>query len=129
MSSPAGSGLPGVDSDTGGVLVLPARVAPGEVLLLCEDVRRRLTGGGSGRRLVCDARALGVRGLAAVDLLARLQWAARRAGGRIVLREPPPAVRELIRLAGLPLQVEGEPEEREPPGRVEEAGDLHDPAP
>ncbi|MFE9658829.1 STAS domain-containing protein [Streptomyces sp. NPDC005955] len=115
-----------MDVNSPAVLVLPAEVVRGEVILLCEDVRQRLAATGSGR-VVCDAGALVAPGLAAVDLLARLQLTARRAGGRIVVRDPPPALRELIRLVGLPLQVEREVEQREPPGRVEEVGDLHDP--
>jgi anti-anti-sigma regulatory factor len=39
--------------------------------------------------------------IAAVDWLARLALMARRQGGRIVLRDVPPELRELIDLAGL----------------------------
>ncbi|MGX2995024.1 STAS domain-containing protein [Streptomyces sp. JNUCC 64] len=111
------------------MLILPALVGPRDVVDLCEGVRERLAGAAAGnRRIVCDAGALAVRGLAAVELLARLQLAARRAGGRIVIRDPAPALRSLIALTGLPLQVEGEVEEGEPAVRVEEGGDRGDPA-
>ncbi|MEU6201358.1 STAS domain-containing protein [Streptomyces sp. NPDC047061] len=80
--------------------------------------------------VVCDVGGLGPGppDLAAVDLLARLELAARRAGGRIRLRDPGPALRSLLRLVGLGLQVEGEIEEREPALGVEEEVEPGQPA-
>ena len=71
---------------------------------------------------------LGPPGLAAVDLLARLQLTARRAGGRIRLRDPDPALLALLDLVGLCFEVEGQTEEREPALGVEEAVEPGDPA-
>ncbi|MEU9569330.1 STAS domain-containing protein [Streptomyces massasporeus] len=102
------------------VLVLPGPVTREEVRGLSDEVRALLHGSGA-RVVMCDVAGLGPPGLAAVDLLARLQLAARRAGGRIRLRDPDPALRVLLDLVGLRFEVEGEVEEREPPLRVEEA--------
>src|SRR5882757_3904627 len=100
MSSPLAVGLPGVDATTPAVLVLPGPVAKDEVPRLCDDVRARLEVSGSGV-VVCDVAGLGPPGLGTVDLLARLELAARRAGGRIRLLNPPPALRALLDLVGL----------------------------
>jgi hypothetical protein len=54
-----------------------------------------------------------------VDHLARLALLAARLGGGIVLTEPSPPFRDLLHLAGLGVQVEGEPERREEPLRVQ----------
>ncbi|MFH9427004.1 hypothetical protein ACH4JZ_01825 [Streptomyces sp. NPDC017615] len=78
--------------------------------------------------VVCDVARLGAPGLAHIDLLARLELAARRGGGRIRLREPAPALRALLGLVGLRIQVEGEVEEGEPAGGVEEAVETGDAA-
>ena len=73
--------------------------------------------------------------LQAVDDLARLQLAARAIGCSIRLRHACPKLVELLRLAGLsavvpavPLgKVEGEPEDGEEGGRVEEVVVTDDP--
>lgn len=78
--------------------------------------------------LVCDVAGIGPPGLGAVDVLARLQLAARRAGGRIRLRDPDPALCALLHLVGLAFEVEGQVEEGEPAGGVEEAVESGDPA-
>ncbi|WDV54073.1 STAS domain-containing protein [Streptomyces coeruleorubidus] len=109
------------------VLVLPGPVARDEVSGLSDDVRALLHAG-RARVVVCDVGGLGPPGLAAVDLLARLQLAARRAGGRIRLRDPDPALRALLDLVGLRFEVEGQVEEREPALGVEEAVEPGDPA-
>ncbi|WP_341869858.1 STAS domain-containing protein [Streptomyces bauhiniae] len=88
-------------------------------------VRGRVISGGV---VVCDVRGLGPPGLAHVELLARLELAARRGGGRIRLRGPDPALRALLGLVGLGIQVEGEVEEGEPAGGVEEAVEAGDAA-
>ncbi|MFG2030649.1 STAS domain-containing protein [Streptomyces sp. NPDC048825] len=128
MSSAPPPGLPFVNSMTPAVLVLPGSVTRDDVPRLCEDVRARLEATGA-RVLVCDVAGLGPPGLTTVDVLARLQLAARRAGGRIRLRDPDPALRALLGLVGIRFEVEGQPEEREPPLRVEETVEPHDPAP
>lgn len=133
-------------------LILPAVVGPDDLARLCGDVRTRLAAGGGV--VVCDAWALGGRGLAAVDLLARLELTARRAGGRIRLRHPPPDLPALLLLTGLSFEVEEGPgptghrgagaaraaqglgrveverqaEGGEEPGGVQEGGEPGDPA-
>lgn len=87
----------------------------------------RLEGTGDGL-VLCDVAGIGPPGLAAVDVLARMQLTARRAGGRIRLRDPDPALRALLGLVGLAFEVEGEIEEGEPAGGVEEAVESGDPA-
>ena len=71
--------------------------------------------------------------LAVVDTLARLSLAERRCGRKLRLVKVPRELRELLVLTGLDgvLGVEPgrEPEEREERVRVEEEGDLGDPAP
>ncbi|WP_158681099.1 STAS domain-containing protein [Streptomyces viridochromogenes] len=109
------------------VLVLPGPVTRDEVRGLSDDVRALLHGS-SARVVVCDVGGLGPSGLTTVDLLARLQLAARRAGGRIRLRDPDPALRALLDLVGLRFEVEGQAEEREPALGVEEAVEPGDPA-
>ncbi|TLS44573.1 STAS domain-containing protein [Streptomyces montanus] len=127
MSSASTRGLPFVDAMTPPVIVLSGPVARDEVPRLSEDVRTRLEATGAGV-VVCDVAGLGPPGLTTVDVLARLQLAARRAGGRIRLRDPDPALRALLGLVGLGFEVEGQPEEREPALRVEEAVEPGDPA-
>ncbi|MEU1182116.1 STAS domain-containing protein [Streptomyces sp. NPDC005820] len=111
-------GLPHVDPKTPPVLALTGPLTRDRVAGLSDDVRALLAAGGGGV-VVCEVSGIGPPGLAAVDLLARLQLAARRAGGRIRLRDPDPALRALLDLVGLPVEVEGETEEREPPLGVE----------
>lgn len=76
------------------------------------------------RALACDA--------VTVDVLARLQLAARRRGRYVRLRNASRELEELIGLMGLSdvLGVEpgGHPEEREEALRVEEEADPADPA-
>ncbi|MFJ3303329.1 STAS domain-containing protein [Streptomyces sp. NPDC086549] len=120
-------GLPHVDAESPAVLVLPGPVAKDEVAGLCDDVRALLEVTGAGV-VVCDVGGLGPPGLGAVDLLARLQLTARRAGGRIRLRDPDPALHALLDLVGLRFEMEGQPEQREPPLRVEEEVEPGQPA-
>lgn len=127
MSYGRPAGLPHVDERTPAVLVPAGPVTRDEVAGLCDDVRALLEVTGAGA-VVCDVGGLGPPGLAAVDLLARLELAARRAGGRIRLRGPDPALRALLDLVGLRFQVEGESEEREPPLGVEEEVEPGQPA-
>jgi anti-anti-sigma regulatory factor len=75
-----------------------------------------------------------VQGLAAnattVEALARAQLAARRHGGRLLLRNVSPELRELIVFAGLEgvllLEAGREPEEREQTPGVEEGVEPDD---
>lgn len=78
----------------------------------------------------------GAPDLGAVDSIAKQALAATRAGGRVVLADVIPGLRELLLLAGLPVEVEGLPVEvdGQPEGRkqalrveeVEEEGHLGD---
>jgi ABC-type transporter Mla MlaB component len=119
-------GLQIVDAMTPAVLVLTGPVTSDEVAGLCDEVRTLLEASRADV-VVCDVAGLGPPGLGAVDLLARLQLAAKRAGGRIRLRDPGPALHALLDLAGLRIEVEGQPEQREPALRVEEAVEPGDP--
>ena len=82
-------------------------------------------------RVFCDVRSLPADATA-IDLLARLQLAARRHGTELRLSGAPNALRELIAFCGLdsalPGELERQPEEREEPLGVEEEGQLDDPA-
>jgi anti-anti-sigma regulatory factor len=126
MSSEPPTGLLTVDATTPAVLVLPGPVTRDELPRLCEDVRARLAATGAGI-LVCDVAGLGAPGLATVDVLARMELAARRAGGRIHLRGPAPPLRAHLDLVGLRFELEGQAEEREPALGVEEAVEPGDP--
>lgn len=116
--------------------MLVGPVTRDEVAGLCEDVRALLRSGGRDPVVVCDVAGLGPPGLGAVELLARLQLAARRTGGRIRLRDPAPALLALLNLVGLSFDVEvdvggegeREAEQREPAFCVEEAVEPGDPA-
>lgn len=112
---------------TPAVLVLSGPVTRDEVTGLCDDVRTLLETTAAGV-VVVDVAAIGPPGLGAVDLLARLELAARRAGGRIRLREPAPALHALLDLVGLRFEVEGQTEQREPALRVEEEVEPGEPA-
>ncbi|MFD9391715.1 STAS domain-containing protein [Streptomyces sp. NPDC060000] len=111
-------GLPVVEATTPPVLTLTGPVTRSRVTELGDDVRALLEASGAVV-VVCDVAGIGPPGLLAVDLLARLQLAARRAGGRIRLRAPDPALRALLDLAGLRFEVEGQAEEGEPALGVE----------
>jgi hypothetical protein len=84
------------------------------------------------RPLVCDLNALDDADLETIDLLARLQLAARRHGRALRLLHAPPALGELVAFAGLcrvlPVQAGREAEEREDVFGVEEERQLDDPA-
>ncbi|WP_405885559.1 STAS domain-containing protein [Streptomyces sp. NBC_01136] len=127
MSSAPPAGLLTVDATTPAVLVLPGPVTRDEVPGLCDAVRAQLAATGAGV-VVCDVAGLGAPGLATVDALARMQLAARQAGGRIHLRAPAPPLLLLLDLVGLRFELEGKTEEREPALGVEEAVEPGDPA-
>ncbi|WP_409470046.1 STAS domain-containing protein [Streptomyces sp. HC307] len=127
MSYGRPGGLPLVDAMTPAEIVLAGPVTREEVTGLCDDVRGLLEASGASV-VVCDVGGLGPPGLAAVDLLARLELAAKRAGGRIRLRDPDPALHALLDLVGLRFEMEGQPEQREPALGVEEAVEPGDPA-
>jgi hypothetical protein len=90
---------------------------------------------------VCDVYGITQLGLQTIDVLARLQLAARRQGRRLAFGNASPELRELLELAGLcrvlpcaepdasGVQPLGEAEEREEPRGVEEERDAADPVP
>ncbi|MFF4904490.1 STAS domain-containing protein [Streptomyces sp. NPDC001260] len=127
MSSARSPGLPLVDAMKPALLVLPGPVTRDEAAGLCDDVRALLESTGAGV-VVIDVAGIRPPGLGAVDLLARLQLAARRAGGRVRLRDPAPSLHALLGLVGLRFEVEGQVEEREPPLGVEEEVEPGEPA-
>jgi STAS domain len=84
------------------------------------------------RPLVCDLSALGGADVETIDLLARLQLAARRHGRTIRFLHASPALHALIVFASLDAVLRVEPgreaEEREDPVGVEEERQFDDPA-
>ncbi|GHE48564.1 hypothetical protein GCM10018782_23960 [Streptomyces griseoaurantiacus] len=108
------------------MLVLPPFVGRDDVGRLSRDVRARAAA--EGGVVVCDVGGVLTSGLVLVDVLARLQLAARRAGGRIRVRGPSPELRALLGLLALPVELEGQSEQGEPPLGVEEAVEPGDPA-
>lgn len=87
-----------------------------------------VVGPGDSRRAVMLVGE-GAPDLAVVDRLARLQLAARRAGGRIRLEDPCPGLLELLNYLGLRRQVGGQAEGGEEALGVEEGVDPRDPIP
>ena len=84
--------------------------------------------------LHCDARALAAADLDTVDALAYLALLAHRMGCRLVLRDVPSRLRELLELAGLSgpdgvlvVEAERQAEHREHPVGVEEEREPDDP--
>ncbi|MFD7815883.1 STAS domain-containing protein [Streptomyces sp. NPDC059785] len=132
MSSAPSTGLLIVDAMTPAVLALPGLVTRDDGPRLGEQVRALLETTATGVVIVDVAGlgppGLGPPGLVTVDVLARMQLAAKRAGGRIRLRNADPALRALLVLVGLGVDVGRQPEEREPPGGVEEAVQSGDPS-
>jgi hypothetical protein len=78
---------------------------------------------------VCDVHAV-APDAAALDALARIQLNARRLGLELELRHASDALVDLIAFAGLDevlrVELEGQAEEREERGRVEEERELDD---
>jgi hypothetical protein len=85
-----------------GVVVIGGSIEPADVAALCERARPMLIAlaANDADRVVCEVGMLQAD-LAAVDAVARLALTARRLDRRIVLRDEPPALRELLALAGL----------------------------
>lgn len=82
-------------------------------------------------RVLCDVTACAAPDIGIVEALARLELTVRRGGGRMALRGASAELLDLLDWCGLPpllVEAEGQAEEREEPGRVEEEGDPRDPA-
>jgi ABC-type transporter Mla MlaB component len=118
-------------------LVVAGRIARADVAALCDRVRALLEES-RAELLVCEVAATADPDMATVELLARLQLVARRLGRQVRLSRAPAGLVELLALLGLDevlqsrngsrLQPERQPEEREQPFRVEERGEIDDPA-
>ncbi|MDX2389634.1 MULTISPECIES: STAS domain-containing protein [unclassified Streptomyces] len=104
-------------------LVLPGPgPAPQDVAGLCARLELLYAAGAAA--VVCDAGAVTAPGLGAVEALARLRLTARDRPFRVTGAGPP--LRGLLSLVGL-FELLGEPEEREPPGGVQEGVQPDDP--
>ncbi|MFI7384498.1 STAS domain-containing protein [Streptomyces sp. NPDC049813] len=119
------------------LVVVAGPIRPGDTPQLCDRVRAARQRAPDGdATVVCDVSGVTSTDLVTVDALARMGLAARRAGGRLRLRDPSPELARLLALTGLaePLGCSGgqplrDPEEREPPlGEVQEAVETGDPA-
>lgn len=91
---------------------------------LCARVRALCRDGPDG--VVCDAAGVTAPTLATVQALARAALTARRLGVSFRVVGAGPGLRALLHLVGL-VELLGEPEEREPPGGVEEGVQPGDP--
>ncbi|WP_327168669.1 STAS domain-containing protein [Streptomyces subrutilus] len=104
-------------------LVLPGPTPTAlDAARLCARLAR-LYDGGAGA-VVCDAAAVTAPDLGAVQALARLRLAAH-GRGTLTVTGAGPALRGLLHLVGL-VELLGEAEEREPPGRVQEGVEPDD---
>ncbi|MFI6476019.1 lipid asymmetry maintenance protein MlaB [Streptomyces sp. NPDC050516] len=81
------------------VLVVPDPVTFADVPHLCERLRGLYVGG--TREVVCDLAALTRADLVAVEMVARLRLTARRAGGRVLMRNAGAGLVALLELTGL----------------------------
>ncbi|MFD9910738.1 STAS domain-containing protein [Streptomyces sp. NPDC059063] len=113
------------------VLVLTGPVRQDDIPRLCAELHATACRTTEADEVVCDVRGVTTADLATVDAVARMRLTARRAGTGLRLRGPTPALWALLGLVGLAelcVEVEGHPEEREPPFGVEEAVESGDPA-
>ncbi|MFD7296532.1 lipid asymmetry maintenance protein MlaB [Streptomyces sp. NPDC059897] len=129
----ADSSLP---PDPSPVVVLAGPIRSGDAPRLCERLRAALPGAPA---VTCDVSGVTTADLATLDALARMQLAARRAGSRMVLRDPPAGLAVLLELAGMAevlgasaagasgVEMVRDAEQREPALRVEEAVIPRDP--
>jgi hypothetical protein len=86
--------------------------------------------------VILDCACVGEPDIATIERIARLQVALRRGGFELRLRSAGAALVDLIAFSGLAGVLGAEPlvevhrqvEQREQPGRVEEEGDLSNPA-
>jgi ABC-type transporter Mla MlaB component len=82
------------------VLVIAGSITRDEVARLVRQSGKLLRSCVPGR-VLCDVSAVVDPDAATVDVLARLQLAAKRLGQELVLRPVPPELRELLALVGL----------------------------
>lgn len=111
-------------------MVVAGPVREDDLPRLVADLRAAARASGTGE-VICDVGGVTTADLVTVEAVARLRLAARRTGTGLRLRGPTPALWALLGLVGLTelcVEVEGDPEEREPPLGVEEAVESGDPA-
>lgn len=120
MSSGGSGGLPHVKNRT-----LTLEGSEPDTAELCARVRELCGDGPVG--VVCEASGVAAPTLATVQALARAAVTARRLGVPFRVRAAPP-LRGLLHLVGL-VELLGEPEQREPPGGVQEGVQPDDPPP
>jgi STAS domain len=117
-------------SNERGRLTLPAGMRAGDVPALCERAET-LMAGRPDRPLECDVAAVSEPDLDVVEAISRVELTARRMGTGICLRGASVELLELLAFCGLPiravLEAQGQAEEREEAGRVEEERDAGDP--
>lgn len=82
------------------LMLVEPPIRPGDVAGLCEKVRRLLVDDRADV-VTCDVASLAEPDLVVVDALARMQLAARQAGGTIRLRDAGAALLALLGLVGL----------------------------
>lgn len=100
-SPPSGNGVTAAGGATASVvLVLHGPIAPDDVPGLCDRLDGMLRRAGPGLA-TCDVGGVPDATVATVDALARLQLAAKRAGGCLRLRHASPQLRALLDLVGL----------------------------
>ncbi len=116
-------------------LTIAGRIDRTDAARFGREVRSLLDDGGAAR-IVCDIGSVSQSDVAVVDALCRMRLAARRRGSQLVVRNASRPLLDLIDLIGLtgilPVadsrgEVDGQPEEREHPLRVEEERDPADP--
>jgi ABC-type transporter Mla MlaB component len=116
-------------------LIIAGRIDRSDAARLGRRVRRLLDEAEAGQ-IVCDVGSLTQSDVAVVDALCRMRLVARRRGCQLQVRHASPGLLQLLFLIGLTdvvpiaasdLGTEWEPEEREPPGGVEEERDPGDP--
>ena len=82
------------------VVEIGSRSGGGDLAVWCAQIESLLTTGGADV-ITCDVAHLDGSAGAVIHALVRLQLTARRCGGAIQLFRPPPALLELLRIAGL----------------------------
>jgi ABC-type transporter Mla MlaB component len=126
---------PARDQDTI-LIVIGGRIERSDTPSLAELVRELLDGCGA-RLAICDVGMVERPDAATVDLLCRIRLIIRRMGLGLEVRAASTELAEVLFLMGLsdvvPLsgsgvELEGQPEEREHPRRVEEERDPADPS-
>ncbi|MDK9497341.1 STAS domain-containing protein [Streptomyces katrae] len=120
MSSAAADGHPPVER------TLALEGPRPDVPALCARLRE-LCRAGPGRPVTCDARAAAEPPtLATVDALARMALTAKRHGAPFTVTGAAPRLQALLHLVGLG-ELLRQPEQREPPRRVQEGVQPDDP--